>query len=116
MLNGSGTLDLNGNSITLTGVPTGAGGVITSSTGSPILTMNNVTATYSAGLSGSLGLTVTGSGTLTLSGVETYTGATIVNSGTLNLAANNNTSGGGTIGTSSQPDHQQWRHRRRDHQ
>jgi fibronectin-binding autotransporter adhesin len=51
---------------------------------------NNITLTSSGVLSGpsSCTLNVTGSGTLTLSATNTYTGATLVNGGTLALGAN----------------------------
>jgi autotransporter-associated beta strand protein len=54
-------------------------------------------------LAGSTGLIKTGTGTLTLTGVNTYTGVTTINGGTLSISANNNlgstsqTSGGGGI-------------------
>ena len=47
------------------------------------------TATISSVLAGSVGLTKTGSGTLVISGAETYTGATNINAGTLQLGAAN---------------------------
>lgn len=57
---------------------------------SSILTVNNTTTdTYAGsitdGSTGTLGLTKGGSGSLTLSGTNTYTGGTVVNSGTLKI-------------------------------
>ena len=86
VLNGTGTLDLGGNSITLTGLPTGTGGIITSSSGTPTLTMN-ASGTVGAALAGSLGLVKTGTGSLTLTGNNSFTGGTVISQGT--LIANN---------------------------
>lgn len=92
-----GTLDLNGNSITLSAF-NGTGIVDTSSGGSPILTVGDFDANgaFSGTIqnsAGSLALTKTGAGTLTLSGANTYSGGTTVSSGTLAVT---NTSGSGT--------------------
>jgi autotransporter-associated beta strand protein len=82
ILNGTAALDLDGNSIILTGVPTGTGGVITN-TGNgttSTLTINNASGTFVGVLSdttgaatgtGVLALTKTGSGTLTLKNTRT---------------------------------------------
>jgi fibronectin-binding autotransporter adhesin len=57
----------------------------------PTITVNALgtgkTATISAIIQGSAGLTKAGTGTLILSGANTYTGTTIVNAGTLQLGA-----------------------------
>ena len=69
--------------------------------GSPTITVNNNTATISASLAGTVGLTKSGTGTLVLSGVNSYTGNVIANAGTLTVSG----SGGGgaaatlTVGT-----------------
>jgi len=57
--------------------PIGANGILFDTNG------NNVT--LASPLSGSGGVTKLGAGILTLSGVETYTGATVVSAGTLNV-------------------------------
>jgi autotransporter-associated beta strand protein len=72
----------------------GSGGALTLavSSGTPSVS-NNGPATISAVLAGSQGLTKTGNGTLTLTGVNTYSGGTTISSGTLNIG------GGGATGT-----------------
>lgn len=59
--------------------------------GASTITVNNQTNTMAVVMAGTNNLTKTGSGTLTLSAANTYTGNTIVNGGTLMF------SGGGTI-------------------
>jgi autotransporter-associated beta strand protein len=93
---GGGTLDLNGVDLGV-GRLTGAGGTIANSgSGTATLTIGNGDATGSnfGGVivqsnsgGGVVALTKTGSGTITLSGPNTYTGATAVNGGTLAIAA-----------------------------
>jgi len=80
-------LGLNSFNQTL-GALSGAGNV---TLGSATLTAggNNSSTTFSGVLSGAGGLTKTGSGTLTLSGANTYTGAMAVNAGTLQAGAAN---------------------------
>jgi fibronectin-binding autotransporter adhesin len=54
-----------------------------------IIDTGGSSATISAPMAGTVGLTKNGAGTLTLSGVNTYTGATTISAGTLLLGANN---------------------------
>ena len=54
--------------------------------GSPTISVNNNTATITAPLAGTAGLTKAGSGSLLLGGNNSYTGATIVKVGTLSLS------------------------------
>ena len=65
----------------------GNGGTLTLqvSTGTPTITVDNQTATISAVLAGSQGLTTTGSGILALSGSNTYTGPTTISQGKLTV-------------------------------
>lgn len=73
---GSGSITLSGGTITLAPSAT--------------ITVNNSSDTISSVLAGiGSSLTKAGSGTLTLSGVNTYTGSTLINGGTLALGANN---------------------------
>ncbi|MCX7003829.1 MAG: autotransporter-associated beta strand repeat-containing protein, partial [bacterium] len=90
-------LDLNTHSETINGL-SGAGIVDTVAGGSPILTVgaNDQSSAFSGVIkntAGTLALTKIGTGTLTLSGVNTYAGATTVDGGTLLV---NNPSGSGT--------------------
>jgi autotransporter-associated beta strand protein len=85
-----GTLDINTNSNTVAGVTlqsgsiTGTSGTLTSTTNFAIQS-----GTITANLAGSVGLTKTTAGTVTMSGSDSYTGATAIQQGTLQLAASN---------------------------
>ncbi|HUB24741.1 MAG TPA: autotransporter-associated beta strand repeat-containing protein, partial [Tepidisphaeraceae bacterium] len=90
---GGGTLDLNGNNLSV-GTFSGTDGTVTSSTGPAILTLNQTTATsYSGNITGNVELVLGsvfgfgGGGTLTLSGQNSYTGPTVVSSGALTIAS-----------------------------
>ena len=93
----NGLLDLAGFTETINGL-SGDGTVDnTAGTGSLTVGANNVTSTFNGVIqntAGTLALTKTGTGTLTLGGANTYTGATQVSAGTLAL-------GGGSIGNSA---------------
>ena len=99
----SGTLTVNGGTVDLNGTNqgvgnlTGAGGtILNDSTGTnKTLTIGNgnggggnyagVIADHSSG-TGTVALTKTGSGTIILSGANTFTGATVIGGGTLTLS------------------------------
>jgi len=83
-------LDLNGYNNTIASLSGGGGNVVL---GSATLTTggNNASTTYAGLISGSGGLTKAGSGTLTLTGVNTYSGNTTISAGTLRIG--NNTAG-----------------------
>jgi outer membrane autotransporter protein len=90
-------LDVNGFNQTIgsLGSLAGAGTVTNSGAGAATLTVggNNTSTTFSGTLqngASALGLAKTGTGTLTLSGVNTYRGGTTVNGGTLAVSADNN--------------------------
>jgi len=90
-VNTGGILNLNNQNLTV-GNLTGTGGAITNSTaGTKTLTIGQGDATggnFQGAIvvgTGDIALTKTGSGTLTLSGANTYTGATAVNNGTLQV-------------------------------
>ena len=90
----SSVLDLKGNNVRLDNV-TGTGKItnsLASSTGTVYWGVNNGTATYSGAIqngTGSVAVTKVGTGTLTLTGSNNYTGATNIQNGTLKLGGNN---------------------------
>ncbi len=95
-----GTLNMATNSLTV-GNLTGTGGTISGTSGARMLTIGqgdngggNFQGTIANGAAGTTALTKTGTGTITLSGINTYTGATNVNAGT--LLVNGDHTGGGT--------------------
>ncbi|MGH6876511.1 MAG: autotransporter-associated beta strand repeat-containing protein, partial [Rhizomicrobium sp.] len=102
----AGTLDLNGYDETINGL-SGAGTVdnTAASTTSTLMVGNNdATSTFSGVIQntgGTLALTKTGSGILTLSGANTYTGATNVNAGTFQAGAANTFASGSAFTVSS---------------
>jgi autotransporter-associated beta strand protein len=87
------TFDLAGFNQTvasLGGTGTATTAVITSSSGTPVLTVSgNATTTFAGLVSGSLSLTKAGSGSQTFSGNATYSGNTTVTEGTLSLPNDN---------------------------
>src|SRR5260370_23588729 len=96
---GTATFDLGGFSETVNGLSnSGAGSSVVENSASsttPTLTVggNNASGTF-AGIiqntAGTLALTKTGTGTLTLSGANTFSGNTTINAGTLSIGADNN--------------------------
>ncbi|MFD0895876.1 autotransporter-associated beta strand repeat-containing protein [Luteolibacter ambystomatis] len=68
----------------------GSGGPLTLdvSTGTPLVTINNRTATLATALAGSEGFTKAGSGTLALTGTNTLTGPVTITGGTLSIGGN----------------------------
>lgn len=99
-----GTLDLNGNSLTVRNLNGNATGVIddVAGSGSDALVVSNSTSSTFAGVikntTGAVSLTKADNGTLTLSGANTYSGNTAVNAGTLLV---NGTIGSGTVTVAS---------------
>jgi fibronectin-binding autotransporter adhesin len=92
------TLDLNSRNLQVNGLTGAANAVIDNSagTGDYVLTVgnNDQTSTFAGSIrntSGKVGLTKTGTGTLTLSGASSYTGNTTINNGTLIANLPNNT-------------------------
>ena len=81
----AGTLNLGGFSETINGLS--GTGTVTSSSGTPVLTLgdNNAFTIFSGTTGGSLALTKIGSGTQTLTGVIGHTGDTTVSGGSLSI-------------------------------
>lgn len=89
-VNSSGTLDLHGFSQNVASI---AGtGTITLGSGTLTVSGNNSSTIFSGSISGSGGLAKTGTGTLTLTGVNNYTGTTTVTRGVLIAAPGGTTS------------------------
>jgi autotransporter-associated beta strand protein len=89
-----GTLNMAANSLTV-GNLTGTGGVISGTSGTRTLTIGqgdfgggNFQGVIANGSGGTTALTKTGTGTITLSGFNTYTGATAINAGKLFINGN----------------------------
>lgn len=87
----SDSVDLNVNNITfitsgytISG-PSGGTAKLKLSGLSPAIDTESVSATISAGIIGSSGLIKSGSGTLTLTGPNAYTGKTVINAGTVSI-------------------------------
>src|SRR3989442_1061261 len=107
-LSGAGTISTDpATTLTYGGIIAGAGAVTSSAPGTVTLTAggNNSSTAFTGVIqngSGTVGLTKTGTGTLTLSGVNTYSGATTVSAGTLFVngtqAASPVSVNGGTLG------------------
>ncbi len=86
-----GTLNMQGNSLTV-GNLTGTGGIITGTSGNRTLTIGQGNGTggdfqgvIEDGAGGTTALVKTGSGNITLSGVNTYSGGTMLQAGTFNI-------------------------------
>jgi len=100
------TFNMNGFSQKL-GSIAGAG-TITSTAGTLTVGGDNASTTYSGVLSGGLGLTEIGTGTLTLSGANSFTGNMTISNGTISVSQDTNLGGassqivlaGGTLGVS----------------
>jgi autotransporter-associated beta strand protein len=76
----------------------GGGNTLTlAGTNGQIINTNAVNATINATIGGALGLSKSGTGTLTLGGANTYTGTTTVNAGTLTLSGANTNAGTITV-------------------
>lgn len=89
----SPNLNLNGFSQTIAGLTwtagTGGSKTVTSSTGTPTLTLNSANNyTFGGVITGSLNITRNGSGIQTLTGNNTYTGTTRINNGILRVGSN----------------------------
>ncbi|QSB02934.1 autotransporter domain-containing protein [Methylomonas sp. EFPC1] len=106
-----GTFDLGANNDTVAGVQLTSGSITGTGTLTSTSAFDVQSGTVSANLGGSVGLSKTTAGTVTLSGSNTYTGTTQVSAGTLALSASDalaNTSSlvvdGGTFALGSHND------------
>jgi fibronectin-binding autotransporter adhesin len=90
---GGDTRFYNGDAVTFNDTATGVAVAMQSALSPSAVTFNNstknfvVTATTGSGITGSTGLTKSGTGTVTLGGTSTYTGAVTVNAGVLTLGS-----------------------------
>jgi fibronectin-binding autotransporter adhesin len=91
---GAFTVTVNGTVTNVAGLVFDEGTVTLGGTGTltlvntPTITVNSGNASIGAVLGGAVGFSKAGSGTLTLSGANTYTGATTVSAGVLNIRSN----------------------------
>ena len=99
----AGTLNLNGNSLSVSSLSGSAGTIESGVTGPVTVTVNaSGNSTFSGGIqdgSGTVGLTKNGSGSLTLAGANAYTGTTAVNAG--KLVVNGSVQTGATIASNA---------------
>ena len=100
----SGTFKMGGFSETINGLT--GNGTVDGVSGTPTLTVgnNNATSTFSGVIkntAGTLALTKTGTGTLTLSGANTYAGATTISAGTLSVSGGSAIADTGVVSVSS---------------
>jgi autotransporter-associated beta strand protein len=78
------TFDLNGNNETVGSI--NGGGSILNSAANFKVGSDDTSTTFSGVISGTGKLTKVGNGTLTLSGINTYTGNTVINAGTISIS------------------------------
>jgi fibronectin-binding autotransporter adhesin len=98
----TGTLDLNGNAITINGL-SGAGTITSGIAGAAGITVGdtNASSSYTGTIvngTGTVSLGKIGTGILTLSGANTYTGGTTISAGAISISADNQI-GSSTTGT-----------------
>ncbi len=96
---GPGTLDLGGSIQTVAAFTLVSGQLVNGTLSSNAFTLES--GTVAASLTGPGGLTKTGSGTVTLSAVNTYYGPTIINGGTLQVSNSAGLGGTGSVAISA---------------
>ena len=88
-----------GGDITFDGATFNNGTGAVTLTNSPTITVNTGTATFGGVISGAYNITKSGSGTLALSGANTYSGNTVISNGTVTLGVANALPVGASVGT-----------------
>ena len=98
----AGALDLAGNSQTVGSLSGSAGAIVTNSLSSSYLSTLTVapsagSTTFAGNITSNVALSLSGSGELTLSGTNAYTGGTTVSGGTLDIATPSALAGSGLV-------------------
>jgi outer membrane autotransporter protein len=94
---GTGSMVVNALTMTAGSIASSSGGSSIQLNNSLTVGGNNTSTTFAGAINGDAGLTKVGTGTLTLSGISTYTGATTIGGGTLSVIGQVNLSSGVAI-------------------
>ena len=91
----NGTFALGGHAETIAGL--GGGGAVTTGSGGVLTVSGDADSTFLGTISGAGGLAKAGAGTLTLNGINSYTGGTAIHAGAVQVGADTNLGGTGAI-------------------